>query len=171
MCFEDEWFQAVIINENVFRNDSSSITAIEFQLVPSYNIITIELIGIFIPTNFMFECSNESRHNNLLNKNTVIIPAMHQNNNSIKFDILGLLENTIYQCCLTRMSSSESSVIPSITTKCKLVKTLSNTEMTASSGVTTIILGALLGTVVILTLCTTFFICLHKIIKCRGRYD
>ncbi len=170
-CFEDEWFQAVIINETVFRNDSSLTNAIEFQFVPSNNRVTVELIGTSIYPNFVIECSNESR-NNFINKSKhiAIMPAVYLGDSSPKLNINGLLEDTVYQCCITGISNGRSSTtIPSISTKCKLVRTLlTKTELSSSSG-TIITLGTLLGTVTILCMCSTMFICLYKKSKCVQR--
>ena len=169
VCFEDEWYQAVTINEVVFRKNTNSVYLIDFKLFPSDESIKVQSDNNSINSSVIIKCSTKFQNLLFANKTDhTTVSVEHQG--TLNISINGLLRDTPYQCCLTMMSSPfKGSTIPSITTQCTHVRTTSNSQDSESTTSIIIALGTLVGIFVFLLL-TTIAICLVKRICCGQGY-
>ncbi len=168
VCFEDEWYQAVTINEVVFRNNTNSVYFIDFRLLPSDDSITVQSDNNSINSSLVIKCSTKSQDNFFANK-TEHTTILVEHQGILNISINGLLQDTPYQCCITMMSISFKATIPSITTRCTNVRTISYSQDPESTTSIIIALSTLVGIFGCLFLTSTIVICLVKGSSCGKR--
>lgn len=193
VCYEDEWFEGVTINNIFFRNDTTSAFELEFTLSPQTNSVVLYINSSHIYSTLIIDCVTEFWSSNSLHRNKY--SKVTNNHSEDMIHLRGLLHNTEYQCCVTvirdlpsgttipSVASSCNTVttlgqsidtatgpsattIPSVTTSCATVTTLEESTDTAATRQVNILLGTLLGLVGLICLFTLSFVVIHLAKKC-----